>query len=434
MHDEPIQTDDARAAHVLADVADAFVGNDRPILERYDDSVVRVAFIDADDSIVQMIRRARGFAPQPVPLPKDTPDECVFATGPEQKNTLALTRPGEAFVSQHIGDMENAQTNDIASVLAENALEGPALGFAFDGTGYGVDGAIWGGEVLLADLSSFERFANFSYFPLPSGAGAITHPPRCAYGVLWAFDLLDHPGAASALSALGETADLCAQMIDRGVNCPQTSSVGRLFDAASALLGLCTEARYEGEGACLLEAAIDYSADDAVVDSVVRRAASNCDTPDLDSAHANAVVNSAVDSTAEADKSAITHRYRVDIVKNAATEQSTAQDTAVLLLDAAPLFRALLDDKQAQVATGVIARRFHDAIVRAIVQMAQLGEALYGVRQTALSGGVFMNRYLLEQTVSALSAAGYAVALNRDLPPNDGCISYGQAVVGLHTK
>lgn len=484
VHDEPIQTDDARAAHVLADVADAFVGNDRPILERYDDSVVRIAFIDADDSIVQMIRRARGFAPQPVPLPKDTPDECVFATGPEQKNTLALTRPGEAFVSQHIGDMENAQTNDawleaaaafkrlfhltpsrvicdmhpeyltskwalaqdlpvvrvqhhhahIASVLAENALEGPALGFAFDGTGYGVDGAIWGGEVLLADLSSFERFANFSYFPLPSGAGAITHPLRCAYGVLWAFDLLDHPGAASALSALGETADLCAQMIDRGVNCPQTSSVGRLFDAASALLGLCTEARYEGEGACLLEAAIDYSADDAVVDSVVRRAASNCDTPDLDSAHANAVVNSAVDSTAEADKSAITHRYRVDIVKNAATEQSTAQDTAVLLLDAAPLFRALLDDKQAQVATGVIARRFHDAIVRAIVQMAQLGEALYGVRQTALSGGVFMNRYLLEQTVSALSAAGYAVALNRDLPPNDGCISYGQAVVGLHTK
>ncbi len=140
--------------------------------------------------------------------------------------------------------------------MAEHGLAGPVCGIAFDGTGYGMDGAIWGGEVLLTNLTAFERFANFAYVPMPGGAAAVKHPLRMAYGVLWAFDLLDHPGAAAALEALGEQAAVCDQMIDRGINTPMTSSVGRLFDAASALLGICAEPAYEGEPAILLEAAI----------------------------------------------------------------------------------------------------------------------------------------------------------------------------------
>ena len=148
----------------------------------------------------------------------------------------------------------------VASVMAENGLTDPVCGIAFDGTGFGMDGAIWGGEVLLANRRAFERFANFAYVPLPGGAAAVRHPLRMAYGALWAFDLLDHPGAARALEALGEQAAICNQMIEQGVNTPMTSSVGRLFDAASALLGICVEPAYEGEPAILLEAAISAPA------------------------------------------------------------------------------------------------------------------------------------------------------------------------------
>lgn len=448
VHDEPIQTDDASAYCALGGIADAFLGNDRPILARYDDSVVRVLSVGDGAKSVQSIRRARGFAPLPIALPDackgdEVTQETLFATGPEQKNTFCLTRPGEAFVSQHIGDMENVATNDawleakemyqrifeltpklvvcdkhpeyltskwahaqdlpvvgvqhhfahIVSAMAENNLEGPVCGIAFDGTGFGEDGAIWGGEALLCNLSTFERMANFAYFPLPGGSAAIKHPLRCAYGALWAFDLLDHPAAKVALASLGDAADICAQMIDRSLNCPQTSSVGRLFDAASAILGICTTPRYEGEGAVALEAAIDHDAEPAA------------------------------DGT-----------YVIDIVKNTATSSSTARDTSMVLLDAAPLFTSILDDLQEGQSAGVIAKRFHDAFVIAIVQLAQMCQAVYDIKTVVLSGGVFMNRYLMEHAVPALQAQGFTVAVNKDLPPNDACISYGQAVVALQTR
>ena len=444
VHEEPIETDDVHAYEALADVADAFLGNDRPILARYDDSVVRVISAGTAGETVQVIRRARGFAPLPLAF-ADIPDgEVVFAAGPEQKNTLCLARSGEAFVSQHIGDMESVPVNDawlqaketyervlqlqpclvahdkhpeyltskwaasqdlptvavqhhhahIVSAMAENKLEGPVCGVAFDGTGYGEDGAIWGGEVLICNQQAFERFANFAYFPLPGGAAAIKHPLRCAYGALWAFDLLDHPAARHVLDELGETAQICEQMIDRGLNSPYTSSAGRLFDAASAILGVCSEPAYEGEGAILLEAAIGSWWEGGAC----------------------------ADSTAS-------DRYHIDVVKNVATETSTAFDTSVVLMDAAPLFQSLLDDLNADVDVAVIARRFHDAFVDAIVAQAQLVEAVYGIRTVVLSGGVFMNRYLVEHALAALEQAGFTVAINRDLPPNDGCISYGQAVV-----
>ena len=454
IHDEPIVIDDEDAYEKLFGVADAFLGHDRAIRARYDDSVVRVIEAGSAGEAVQFIRRARGYAPLPIALPASdgVASGSLFATGPEQKNTFALTRDAEAFVSQHIGDLENAETYDswlqakaryetlfeieptriacdlhpeyltskwaheqnlpvtevqhhhahVVSVMGEHGLTGPVCGFAFDGTGYGVDGAIWGGEVLLSNLSAFERFANFAYVPMPGGAAAVKHPLRMAYGVLWAFDLLEHPGATDALSALGEQAAVCEQMIDRGLNTPMTSSVGRLFDAASALLGICTEPTYEGEPAILLEAAMAGASENARTDV-------SCETSDADA------------SAAE--------RYAIAVVKNTATPTSTAQDTSVVLFDAAPTFAALLDDLVAGVPVGIIARRFHDAFVQAIVTAAELVRSLYDINALALSGGVFMNRYLIEHALAALEAAGFTVAVNRDLPPNDGCVSFGQAVV-----
>ena len=353
----------------------------------------------------------------------------------------------EAFVSQHIGDVENAETYDawleaksryeklfqeapkrlacdvhpeyltskwareqaestgaplfevqhhhahIASVLGENGLFGPVCGIAFDGTGYGVDGRIWGGEVMIANQQAFERFANFAYVPMPGGAAAVRDPRRMAYGVLYAFDLLEHPAAAALVEAMGETASLCDQMIERDLNTPYTSSVGRLFDAASALLGVCPEATYEGQPAIELEAALGVPAAEPAATLPAQDA------------------------------------YRIDVVKNTATKTSTAQDTSVVLFDAAPVFASLLDDLHAGVPVLTIARRFHDAFVNAVLMAAQLANSVYGITTVSLSGGVFLNRYLVEHATTLLQEAGFTVALNRDLPPSDGCISYGQAVV-----
>ena len=464
VHDEPICIADEEAREKLAGIADAFLGNNRPILTRFDDSVVRLIQVDEVDEkpvyAIQFLRRARGYAPVPVSVAAEgvAPSEgIIFAAGPEQKNTFTLLRGTDGFVSQHIGDVENAETYDawlatkdrfeslfetiptavacdlhpeyltskwahhqglpvtevqhhhahIVSVMAEHGLTDAVCGIAFDGTGYGEDGAIWGGEVLLANRQAFERFANFAYVPMPGGTAAIKHPLRMAYGVLWAYDLLEHPAAAAALAPLGDEAEVCDTMIERGLNTPMTSSVGRLFDAASALLGICTEPSYEGEGAILLEAAMETAGADVAGATAVELAA----------------------GVAGEDELAAKERYAVIVEKNTATETSTAQDTSVLLLDAEPTFHALLDDLAAGVPASVISRRFHDAMVGAIVMSAELVRAMYDISTVALSGGVFMNRYLVEHALADLAAAGFTVAINRDLPPNDGCISLGQAVV-----
>lgn len=440
LHDEPIQTDDDKAFVALHDIADAFVGNNRSIRCRFDDSVVRVIKAGSAGEAVQMVRRARGYAPMPVPLKRETEkndaQSVIFAAGPEQKNTFCLLRGEEAFVSQHIGDLENAPTYDawleaknhyetlfevqpesiacdlhpeylaskwaatahengtplckvqhhhahIAAVIAENNLDEAVIGVAFDGTGYGADGAIWGGEVMLCNRSDYERFANFSYLPLPGGAAAIKNPLRMAYAALWQYDLLDHPAAARVVESLGEAAGVCDRMIERGINCPMTSSAGRLLDAVSALLGVCEQPTYEGESAILLEAAAG--------------------------------------STDES--------YEIALVKNTATEQSTAHDTSVILLDAEPLFKAVVDDMQAGVPVATIAAKVHNAMIAAIVQSCLVANAAYGISIVALAGGVFMNRLITEGAIAALEGAGFTVALGKELPPNDGAISYGQAAV-----
>ncbi|WP_080800636.1 carbamoyltransferase HypF [Arabiibacter massiliensis] len=488
IHDEPIVTDDEDACEKLFAVADAILGHDRAIRARYDDSVVRIVKAGSAGDAVQFIRRARGYAPLPLAMPASEGTASILAVGPEQKNTFTLTRDAEAFVSQHIGDMENAETYDawltakdryetlfeikpdrlacdkhpeylaskwahdesracglplvevqhhhahIVAVMGEHNLPGPVCGIAFDGTGFGEDGAIWGGEVLLSNLRAFERFANFAYVPMPGGAAAVKHPLRMAYGVLWAFDLLEHPGAADALATLNEQAAVCEQMIDRGLNTPMTSSVGRLFDAASALLGVCTEPKYEGEPAILLEAAGCHPERAQRPPCHPERAKRVEGSPAAPAENANGLTarTGSFDSgdyvaSAQDDNSA--ERYAIAVVKNTATATSTAQDTSVVLFDAAPTFKALLDDKAAGVPTATIARRFHDAFVQAIVMAAELVRGMYDIATVALSGGVFMNRYLIEHALAALEAAGFTVAVNRDLPPNDGCISFGQAVV-----
>ena len=427
LSDEPIATDNTEALRRLSTIADAFLLHDRTILSRYDDSVVRVV-----DGLVEPVRRSRSYAPFPLPLPFAT-DTHILAAGPEQKNTFCLLRDGYAFVSQHIGDMENAETLDsfaaterlyerlfrispeiiahdlhpeylstkwaleqelpkvgvqhhhahIVSVTAENAISERVVGIAFDGTGYGEDRRIWGGEVLLADWASYERFAHVAYVPMPGGSGAIKRPARMALGTITALGLLDHPGATPMRSRLAEGEEvLLARMIERGVNCPLTSSMGRLFDSVAALIGVADDARYEGEAAIMLEAAADRAASGA---------------------------------------------YEFGLL--APGESPFADDAVPLTIDPTPVLSALLDDVAGGIPIGVISMRFHRAVVECIVRVGKVAAESAGTRFVALAGGVFMNRLVLGEAVRELRAVGLTPLNHVRLPVNDGAVSFGQAVV-----
>ena len=445
LSEEPIETDDDLAWEhlVAAGIADALLGNDRAILSRYDDSVVRVV-----DDAVMPVRRARGYAPQPLPLPAlDGAPSCVLACGPQQKATIALTREGTngeatCFVSQHIGDVENGGTFDawnaartrledlfdlapaalacdlhpsylssqwareqarehnlplvevqhhhahIASVMAEAIAAGQlttdarVLGIAFDGTGAGTDGTIWGGEFLVAGLGGFERAAHLRTWALPGGAASVRDARRNAFALLSGLGLLEHPGAAGLLDTLDEqTRSVTATMIERGINSPRTSSMGRLFDAAAAILGICGKATYEGEPAIELEAA----AWRALGGKPVR----------LDGNHTG-VFTSADDSP---------------------------------ILDPQPLIEALLNGIEAGAPADRLALELHIAIARSSARTAREICEREGLDIVALSGGVFMNRLLLQLLTHELKDAGLAVLVPHAVPVNDGCIAYGQAAI-----
>lgn len=449
LSEEPIETDDDLAwKHlVAAGIADALLGNDRAILSRYDDSVVRVV-----DDAVMPVRRARGYAPQPLPLPVlDGAPSCVLACGPQQKATIALTREGTngeatCFVSQHIGDVENGETFDawnaartrledlfdlapaalacdlhpsylsdqwareqarkcnlplvevqhhhahIASVMAEAIAAGQlttdtrVLGIAFDGTGAGTDGTIWGGEFLVASLDGFERTAHLLTWALPGGAASVRDARRNAFALLSELGLLEHPGAAQLLDSLDEqTRSVTATMIERGINSPRTSSMGRLFDAAAAILGICDKATYEGEPAIELEAAAwrAFSSESA------------CPTGNM--------------------------------VSFSVTESSRPDDCHVL--NSRPLFEALLEGIRTGVPAGKLALDFHVIIARSSARIAREICAREGLDTVALSGGVFMNRLLLQLLTRELKSMGLTVLIPRSVPVNDGCIAYGQAVI-----
>lgn len=449
LSEEPIETDDDLAWEhlVAAGIADALLGNDRAILSRYDDSVVRVV-----DGAVMPVRRARGYAPQPLPLPAlDGAPSCVLACGPQQKATIALTREGTngeatCFVSQHIGDVENGGTFDawnaartrledlfdlapaalacdvhpsylssqwareqarkcnlplvevqhhhahIASVMAEAIAAGQlttdarVLGIAFDGTGAGTDGTIWGGEFLVASLGGFERAAHLRTWALPGGAASVRDARRNAFALLSELGLLEHPGAARLLDSLDEqTRSVTATMIERGINSPRTSSTGRLFDAAAAILGICDKTTYEGEPAIEFEAAAWRALNSE----------SACPTGNMAS-------------------------FSV-------TESSRPDDCHVL--NSRPLFEALLEGIRTGVPAGKLALDFHIAIARASARIASEICAREGIDIVALSGGVFMNRLLLRLLTRELKDAGLAVLVPHTVPVNDGCIAYGQAAV-----
>lgn len=520
LSEEPIETDDDLAWErlVASGIADALLGNDRAILSRYDDSVVRVV-----DGAVMPVRRARGYAPQPLPLPAlNGAPSCVLACGPQQKATIALTREGTngeatCFVSQHIGDVENGGTFDawnaartrlenlfdlapaalacdvhpsylsgqwareqarkcnlplvevqhhhahIASVMAEAIAAGRlttdarVLGIAFDGTGAGTDETIWGGEFLVASLGGFERAAHLRTWALPGGAASVRDARRNAFALLSELGLLEHPGAARLLDSLDEqTRSVTATMIERGINSPRTSSMGRLFDAAAAILGICDKATYEGEPAIELEAAAWRALDNEIAhvpDDKDGRSASDplrldslfrfvlnadpltngfgSDYPEEGSPGASFASNLPVGYHKSTHSGTSQTIYATHCCSKKYKSELTVQATSSrpLVLDPSSLFKALLEGIRAGVPADKLALGFHVAVTRSSARIAREICTREGIDTVALSGGVFMNRLLLQLLTRELKSAGFTVLVPHTVPVNDGCIAYGQAAV-----
>jgi hydrogenase maturation protein HypF len=425
--DEPICIDESEAQERLGGIADLFLVHNRPIVRHCDDSVVRVVL---GQELV--LRRARGYAPLPVLLKHEVPP--ILAVGPHLKNTIALSVGRQVFLSQHIGDLDTPEAcaaferviadltrlyevepaaiahdlhpdyfstqwarqaacdnglfaspvelvpvqhyhAHLASCLAENEVEGPALGVTWDGTGYGLDGTVWGGEFLWGDASSFERVAHLRTFRLPGGDAAVEEPRRTALGVLWEHfgpEALEWEDLAPVAAFSSRERHLLRQMLERGVNSPVTSSAGRLFDAVAALVGLRQKARFEAQAAMMLEYAVDET---------------------------------------------VTGAYPLPI-----------HDSQPLVLDWGALLEALLADLRRGAAVGVMAARFHNALVEGIVAVART----LGVECAALSGGCFQNRILLERAYHRLTEAGIRVYVHQRVPPNDGGIALGQVAVAAN--
>lgn len=425
--DEPqcIGNDEARRR--LAGIADAFLLHDRGIVNRVDDSVARVVA-----GRVRLLRRARGYAPAPVVLPDGFASAPpTIALGGELKNTIGLLREGGVVLSQHIGDLEHAQAYaafqatlelyrkmlelepavvavdchpeylsskfgrewarhlslplvevqhhhaHIAACLAENGVPldaPPVLGIALDGLGYGDDGGLWGGEFLCADYRNSRRLAAFAPVPMPGGMQAIREPWRMAYACL--------PTATDLPVFCSRSVKVLAQMLARGINCPSTTSCGRLFDAAAALIGLRAMASYEGQAACELEAAVD----------------------------------------ARALKSG--ERYPFGL--------GQAQSGGLVLVEHREIWPMMASDIRRGISPGRVAARFHNGIVEAVVTMVehltrQHGDPWQG--RVALSGGVFQNAILTRALPARLRARGFTVYEHSRVPANDGGLALGQAAV-----
>ena len=418
--DEPICTDEHEAADRLGHMADCFLVHNRPIVRHADDSVVRVVL-----GRELMIRRARGYAPLPVGLAHDA--SGVLAVGAHLKNTVALGVGTNAFVSQHIGDLETPQAYEafcavidaltrlyeqrpqrvacdlhphylstgyaqetglpvvtvqhhyahILACMAENELAEPVLGISWDGTGFGLDGTVWGGEFLRVTAGTFTRVAHLRSFGLPGGDKAVKEPRRTALGLLHAAfgdDAFGMTDLAPVAAFTTRELRVIRQMIARRLNVPVTSSAGRLFDAVASLAGLRQQVRFEGQAAMELESAL------AGVQTC-EAYPFECRIPD-------------------------------------------GKPEGPIVVDWAPLVAAVLDDVRSALAVSLIAARFHNALVEMIVAVAQR----VGETQVALSGGCFQNRYLTERTVTRLRAAGFRPYWHQRVPPNDGGIALGQLV------
>lgn len=417
LSDEPICYRNEDICGQLAEIADVFLLHDRRIQNRCDDSIARVM---ADEAL--LIRRARGYVPRSLPLGGATVP--ILAVGAELKNTFCLTRADRAYLGPHIGDLKKLAVADalrdgvahfqrllevepaviahdlhpdyvstrfaesfpdlprvavqhhhahLVSCLAENHLSGPAIGVIFDGIGLGSDGTVWGGEFLVGDANGFERSGHLRTMRMPGGDAATREPWRMALSCLW-----DAGIDVSGIEWLGQlpAADikLLRQIWQRGINAPVTSSCGRLFDAVAALCGLRLEVGYEGQAALELEMAI---------------------TPGS------------------------VEPYPCPVVA----------DEEVLLLDWQPMLAAIMADLAGQVPVGVISRRFHDGLAHGVLEVCRLLRKRTGLDLVVLSGGVFQNRYLTEAVSDLLVAEGFDLRRHSLVPPNDGGLALGQAVV-----
>jgi hydrogenase maturation protein HypF len=418
--DEPIVTDNDDAISKLGKMADAILLHDRDIHVPCDDSVMRVF-----QGAALPIRRSRGYAPLPIPLPFNaTP---TLAVGGELKATFCLADQDHAFMSQHIGDMQTLETMvaferalahmqtlfriepqgiaadlhpgylstqwaerhasgrrvikvqhhhaHIASVMAEHGLPPDArvIGVAFDGTGYGADGAIWGGEVLIVGYAGFTRAAHVRYVPLPGGDNAVKHPCRAALTHLYASGLPWSDDLPPVAACDDTERRVLRRQVETGLHTVPTSSMGRLFDAVAALAGVRQHATYEGQAAIELESIVDPSVQ--------------------------------------------TH-YAFGLT-----------DGAPMLIDPAPVIHSVVSDVRAGVPASTIAARFHHAVTDVIVAVCLRQQRNTGLNCVALSGGVFQNTTVLSETVCGLHAAGFEVLTHRLVPPNDGGLALGQAAI-----
>jgi hydrogenase maturation protein HypF len=442
LSDEPICTDEREALQRLGGIADLFLVHNRPIVRAVDDSVVRVML-----GRETVLRRARGYAPLPVAVRDDLAP--VLAVGGHLKNTVAVGRGGQVFLSQHIGDLETAgalkafrrvladlpalfgvvpevyaadahpdylSTQEaqasgrpvlcvqhhyahVLACMAENDAAAPLLGVSWDGTGFGLDGTIWGGEFLLVAEDGFERVAHLRTFPLPGGDKAVQEPRRSALGLLFALlgeavftrqDLA--PVQAFGPGELGTL----RQMLERGVNVATTSSAGRLFDAVAALTGLRQITHVEGQAAMDLEFALERDESDDVYPVAVRDPGSMPGrSPPLAS----------------------------PCLRHAGCEAMRLTPPR-WVLDWGPMVEGILLDLANAVPVWEISARFHNALAEGIVSIARAA----GQVRVALTGGCFQNRYLLERTVRQLRSAGFSPYWHQRVPPNDGGIALGQAV------
>jgi hydrogenase maturation protein HypF len=428
--DEPIAHLDDDALERLGGIADWFLVHDRPIHVRADDSVVR-AFRGRE----LPLRRSRGFAPQPLGLPWPFPRH-VLACGAELKHTFCLAKGDRAFVSQHVGDLENYETYrsftegvehfgrlfavspevvahdlhpeylstkyaleldgvelegvqhhhaHVAACLADNREPGPVIGVAFDGLGYGPDGTIWGGELLVADLEGFRRAGHLEVVPMPGGTAAIREPWRMAAAWL---DAAFSGRVPEHLEVVGRNLgrwEPVVALARSGTASPPTSSVGRLFDAVAAILGVRDAVNYEGQAAVELEQLAD-----------------------------------------PAEPAAYPARV---------AGPGAAADGGPLRLAGSDLVRAVVEDLEAGVPAPLIAARFHNGLAAATVAACHAVREATGLEAVALSGGVFQNLLLLERVVASLEGRGFRVLVHSRVPPNDGGISLGQAAVaGARTR
>ncbi len=499
--ESPIIGENGKAHRSLGDVSDMFIDNDRDIISRYDDSVARVV-----SGKVQMVRRARGYAPLPVPFPTGLGGSAagqppsVLAAGPEQKSTFCITSGNEAFVSQHIGDLESVEAignwrdalelymrlfslspqavacdmhpeylstkwsreatgsggilegmrlvevqhhhAHIASVIGENVAAGSidpdarVLGIALDGTGYGTDKTIWGGELLVCDAAGFDRAAHLATIPMPGGRGAIDHPCRMAWSLLRTYGEQDRPGAQAVRDAVGETGiAMLDSMLASDAGCVATSSCGRLLDAFSALLGICPDASFDGQAPMLLEGAcLDISTGKIVSDPDPEKAAARYEM-EIRAEAGTGIAGSSM-RTAGSAQSASPNPGASATASAAPGEGAPDPCMPIpgpLTIDPGPTLRAALDDIEQGVATGLVSLRIHMALCRAFARACRRARDATGISTAALSGGVMANRIVATTLPDLLRAEGFKVLEHISLPPNDGCISYGQAVVASAT-